>query len=76
MGRPVGYVKPDIRIFEAALEAIGCSARESLMVGNNGRDVTGGTSLGIRTLILPRTTGPVHGLAAVLAITGHARTTR
>ena len=30
----VGYVKPDIRIFQAALDAIDCSAHETLMVGD------------------------------------------
>jgi HAD superfamily hydrolase (TIGR01509 family) len=68
----VGYVKPDTRIFQAALDAIDCSAHETLMVGDSGRDDSGGAALGIRTLILPRTTGPVHGLGAVLALTGHA----
>jgi FMN phosphatase YigB (HAD superfamily) len=58
--------------YEAALDAIDCSAHETLMVGDSGRDDSGGAALGIRTLILPRTTGPVHGLGAVLALTGHA----
>ncbi len=70
----VGYVKPDIRIFQAALEAIDCPAHETLMVGDSGRDDSGGAALGIRTLILPRTSGPIHGLEAVLALTGaHGR---
>jgi FMN phosphatase YigB (HAD superfamily) len=33
-----------------------------------GRDDSGGTALGIRTLILPRTSGPVHGLGAVVSL--------
>ena len=71
----VGFVKPDLRIFQAALDAIECSADEALMVGDSGRDDSGGAGLGIRTLILPRTTGPVHGLGAVLALTGSSHQT-
>ena len=62
----VGCVKPDVRIFEAALAAIGCSAHEALMVGDSGKDDVGGSVLGLRTLILPRTRGPIHGLQAVV----------
>lgn len=61
----VGFVKPDPLIFTAALAAITCEPAEALMVGDSGQDDTGGTGLGLRTLILPRTRGPVHGLAAV-----------
>ncbi len=61
----VGYVKPDPRIFAAALAAVSCAPTEALMVGDSGRDDTGGVELGLRTLIIPRTRGPVHGLAAV-----------
>ncbi len=61
----VGCVKPDPRIFTAALAAIDCDPNETLMVGDSGRDDTGGVELGLRTLIIPRTWGPVHGLAVV-----------
>jgi HAD superfamily hydrolase (TIGR01549 family) len=64
----VGFVKPDPRIFHAALDALGMPAGDVLMVGDNANDDGGGTHLGLRTLILPRTTGPVHGLAAVIAL--------
>jgi HAD superfamily hydrolase (TIGR01549 family) len=64
----LGRVKPDIRIFQAALDSIDCRAHEALMVGDSGRDDSGGTALGIRTLILPRTSGPVHGLGAVVSL--------
>ena len=61
----VGCVKPDPRIFTAALAAIACDPDETLMVGDSGRDHTGGVELALRTLIMPRTWGPMHGLAAV-----------
>jgi FMN phosphatase YigB (HAD superfamily) len=64
----VGFVKPDPRIFEAVLAALGLPAREVLMVGDNAHDDGGGAHLGMRTLILPRTGGRVHGLAAVPAL--------
>jgi HAD superfamily hydrolase (TIGR01509 family) len=64
----VGCVKPDVRIFQAALDALGLPAADVLMVGDNANDDGGGTHLGMRTLILPRTAGRVHGLAAVTAL--------
>jgi HAD superfamily hydrolase (TIGR01549 family) len=64
----VGCVKPDVRIFEAALAALDLPAAEVLMVGDNANDDGGGTRLGIRTLILPRTAGRVHGLSSVCAL--------
>lgn len=64
----VGCVKPQRRIFEIALERLGMSASEVLMVGDNANDDGGATHLGMRTLILPRTAGRVHGLSAVTAL--------
>ena len=64
----VGCVKPDRRIFEAALDAVGLPATDVLMVGDNAHDDGGGAALGLRTLILPRTAGRVHGLRAVTAL--------
>ena len=64
----VGCVKPDPRIFEAALTALGLPPAAVLMVGDNAKDDGGGASLGLRTLILPRTVGRVHGLNAVTAL--------
>jgi len=64
----VGFVKPDVRIFQAALDALGLPATEVLMVGDNANDDGGGTHLGLRTLILPRTQGRVHGLGAVIGL--------
>jgi HAD superfamily hydrolase (TIGR01509 family) len=65
-----GLVKPDPAIFVRALELLGVPADRTLMVGDSPRDDVGGVPLGIRTLILPRTGGPVHGLAAVLSMAG------
>ena len=64
----VGVVKPDERIFRAALDALGLPAAHVLMVGDNAKDDGGGAALGIRTLILPRTDGRVHGLNAVTSL--------
>ena len=64
----VGFVKPDLRIFQAALDALGLPASDVLMVGDNANDDGGGTHLGLRTLILPRTQGRVHGLHAVTVL--------
>lgn len=64
----VGCVKPDLRIFEAALAELGLPAASVLMVGDNAKDDGGGAVLGLRTLILPRTVGSVHGLDAVTSL--------
>ena len=64
----VGVVKPDTRIFAAALDRLSLPASDVLMVGDNANDDGGGTHLGLRTLILPRTSGRVHGLSAVTAL--------
>jgi len=64
----VGTVKPEPEIFARALTDLGLGADDVLMVGDSGKDDVGAAHLGIRTLILPRTAGPVHGLAAVTAL--------
>jgi len=64
----VGVVKPALEIFTAMLEALGSTAAASLMVGDSGHDDVGGTGLGMRTLVLPRTRGPSHGLAVVVGL--------
>jgi HAD superfamily hydrolase (TIGR01509 family) len=60
-----GVVKPDPAIFALVLDRLGATGEHTLMVGDSPRDDVGGAALGIRTLILPRTRGPVHGLDAV-----------
>lgn len=47
----IGYVKPDKRIFEKALEMAGCPARESVMVGDRlDNDMIPAKALGMRTV--------------------------
>lgn len=64
----VGSVKPDAGIFTHALDLLGAEPAETLMVGDSWRDDSGAAALGIRTLLLPRTDGPVHGLESVLRL--------
>jgi FMN phosphatase YigB (HAD superfamily) len=66
----VGMVKPDPAIFAHALELLDVPGSQTLMVGDSPRDDVGGVSLNIRTLILPPTKGPVHGLETVLRLVG------
>lgn len=47
----IGYAKPDKRIFEKALEIAGCTARESVMVGDRlDNDMIPAKALGMRTV--------------------------
>ena len=64
----VGAVKPQPEIFAAALDALDVPAEQALMVGDSWKDDAGAAALGIRTLLLPRTRGRVHGLDAVLRL--------
>jgi HAD superfamily hydrolase (TIGR01509 family) len=65
----IGRVKPDPGIFRAALEQLGSSAPDTLMVGDHERADGGARAAGMRTLILPMTgPGTVHGLGAVLQV--------
>ncbi|MGJ3508629.1 HAD family hydrolase [Enemella sp. A6] len=66
----VGAVKPEPAIFTAALEQLGADPRQTLMVGDSWSEDGAAAGLGMRTLILPRTRGPVHGLDAVLRLVG------
>lgn len=63
-----GAVKPEAAIFARALELIGVAPERALMVGDSWQDDAGAARLGIRTLILPRTTGANHGLDLVLRL--------
>lgn len=66
----VGSVKPAAGIFTRALDLLGVDPAQALMVGDSWRDDSGAAALGIRTLLLPRTDGPVHGLESVLRLIG------
>lgn len=66
----VGVAKPDPAIFRHALDALGSGAEETLMVGDSWQDDAGAAGIGVRTLVLPRTDGPHHGLDLVLRLVG------
>jgi len=63
-----GAVKPHAPIFEKALTAAGVAPENALMVGDSPHDDAGAALIGIRTLLLPRTTGTRHGLDLVLGL--------
>jgi FMN phosphatase YigB (HAD superfamily) len=67
----VGLVKPDPGIYAHALQLLDVPGGQTLMVADSPQDDVGGVILKIRTLILPRTEGPVHGLGAVLRLVGN-----
>lgn len=69
----VGVVKPNPAIFHHCLESLGVTAADAVMVGDSGHDDVGGTALGMRTLVLPRTRGRIHGLAVVPALVAASR---
>lgn len=66
----VGCVKPEPGIFAHTLQELGVAAERALMVGDSWRADAGAAALGIRSLILPRTSGPEHGLDAALRLVG------
>lgn len=69
----IGAVKPEPDAFRQAMATVGTVPTHTLMVGDNLLADGGGTAIGIRTLILPRTRGPVHGLAAVVGLVAATR---
>lgn len=68
MSYAVGAVKPDPAIFQNALDALDLPASEVLMVGDAWQDDAAAAALGVRTLILPRTDDPSHGLELVVRL--------
>jgi len=71
----LGYVEPNPEIFLAVAAAIEIHPADLLMVGDNAIDDGGAGAVGIRTLILPRTSGPTHGLATVLGVIAGSQAT-
>jgi HAD superfamily hydrolase (TIGR01509 family) len=66
-----GIMKPDARLFTAALAQLGTEPSETLMVGDHATADTGGVKLGVRTLVLPMTPpGAPHGLDVVRSLVG------
>ncbi len=63
-----GMVKPDPAIFRLTVQRLGLDPHEVLMVGDSVQDDGGAAHLGMRTLILPRTSGRTHGLEQVLRL--------
>jgi FMN phosphatase YigB (HAD superfamily) len=64
-------MKPDVRLFEAALAELETEPAHTLMVGDHASADTGGVALGMRTLVLPMTPpGAAHGLDAVQRLVG------
>jgi HAD superfamily hydrolase (TIGR01549 family) len=62
-----GVQKPDPRLFQIALEQLGVSAAETLMVGDRANRDGGAAAVGITTLILPPVENyTVRGLDVVL----------
>lgn len=52
----VGFIKPDPRIFQVALQRIGCTAQDVVMIGDAWKaDVLGATRAGMRAIWLNRT---------------------
>jgi putative hydrolase of the HAD superfamily len=50
-----GFIKPDPRIFQVALERLGCQAEETVMIGDSWKsDVLGALQAGIRAIWLNR----------------------
>jgi HAD superfamily hydrolase (TIGR01549 family) len=63
-----GVQKPDPRIFMLALEHLGVSASDALMIGDRTERDGGAVQAGIRTLLLPPESGTRRGLDSVLAL--------
>lgn len=66
----VGTVKPSPAIFLDAVAELAVEPEDCLMVGDSYLADAGAAAVGMRTLLLPRTPGNVHGLAAVCRLVG------
>jgi putative hydrolase of the HAD superfamily len=64
----IGIGKPDPEPFRVALEALGVSANEAMMIGNDeARDIAGAAAAGLRSLLVQPGPDPVHGAITDLA---------
>lgn len=71
MSYEVQATKPSPEIFRIALQKLGTTAEQTLMVGDNAGVDDGGLALGMPTLLLPMTPpGSNHGLAVMLSLFG------
>lgn len=61
----LGECKPSKNVFLHTMDKLGVKHDECLMVGDDAHADGAAALVGIRTLILPRTHGPVHGLELV-----------
>lgn len=62
-----GTIKPELRLFGIALEAVGVPAPQALMVGDNHNNDGAAIDAGIRTLLLPAVAhGEPRGLWSIL----------
>ena len=69
----LGFQKPDRRIFESALNDLGCEPARSLMVGDQAPQDGAAAELGLTCLILPAPTRVTNrGLERVLQLAGVA----
>src|SRR5687768_13586038 len=74
-----GYLKPHPRIFESALELLGVSAAESVMVGDSlAHDIEGARRVGMRGILVQRSPGTagktppdVPVISTLSELTGH-----
>jgi HAD superfamily hydrolase (TIGR01493 family) len=73
----VGAVKPELPIFVAAVDALGCPPRTVMMVGDDPVADAGAARAGLRTMLLPPVpVGGDNGLRAVLDLVDGGRSAR
>src|SRR5690606_32074083 len=66
----LGVMKPDPRIFRAALDKVGVAPAHAVMVGDSlAHDVNGALAAGMRGVLLVRSTRPTYGHAGIPVIT-------
>ena len=66
-----GTIKPQLRLFQIALDAVGVTAAEALMVGDNHVNDGAAIDVGIPALLLPQVAhGQPRGLSSALHLLG------